>query len=174
MLHGPVRGTLTWPVLVAAPIPVAVALVVTARPVYPPDSCYYGAPEASIRATDHYIGLMTPLAMLAMAAVAIVVLPTRGRWRFLAPAVTAWALVTIVWGDAGRPVLVVGGNVAVFGALLLLAVVPIVAVAGRESSWARAIGWFEFLFLLPVLLGIAGLLAQPGCYSGDPPAPIPR
>ena len=38
----------------------------------------------------------------------------------------------------------------------------------------RAIGWFEFLFLLPILLGVAGLLAQPACYAGDPPAPIPQ
>ena len=45
-------------------------------------------------------------------------------------------------------------------------------MAGRESSWVRAIGWFHFLYLLPVLLGLAGLLAQPACYTGDPPAPI--
>jgi len=56
----------------------------------------------------------------------------------------------------------------------LLAVVVIVAVAGSEASWVRAIGWFEFLFLLPLLLGIAGLLAQAACYTGDPPAPITR
>ena len=97
--------------------------------------------------------------------------PRRGRWRFLAPAVTAWALVSVFWGSAGRPVLVFGGNVVVFGALLLLGVVVIVVLAGRESSWVRAIGWFEFVFLLPLLLGIAGLLAQPACYNGDPPAP---
>jgi hypothetical protein len=88
--------------------------------------------------------------------------------------VAAWAILALFWGDAARPVIVFGGNVAVFGALLLLAVVVIVAVAGSEASWVRAIGWFEFLFLLPLLLGIAGLLAQPACYTGDPPAPITR
>jgi hypothetical protein len=38
----------------------------------------------------------------------------------------------------------------------------------------RAIGWFDFLFVLPIPLGIAGQIAQPACYTGDPPAPIPR
>jgi hypothetical protein len=41
-----------WPVLVLAPIPIAVALVLTARPVYPEDACFYGAPQSSIDATD--------------------------------------------------------------------------------------------------------------------------
>jgi hypothetical protein len=49
-----------------------------------------------------------------------------------------------------------------------------VGVVAKEAGWIRAIGWFEFLFLLPILLGIAGLLAQPACYAGDPPAPIQR
>jgi hypothetical protein len=163
-----------WPFLVAAPVPIAVALIGTARPFYPEDACFYGAPRASLQATDDYLGLMTPLAMFAMAVVAFVALPTRGRWRALAPIVAAWAILALFWGDAARPVIVFGGNVAVFGALLLLAVVVIVAVAGSEASWVRAIGWFEFLFLLPLLLGIAGLLAQPACYTGDPPAPITR
>jgi hypothetical protein len=163
-----------WVVLAVAPVPIAVALVLTARPVYPPDACFYGAPASSIRATDDYLSVMTPLGMFAMAAVAIVALPARGRWRLLAPAVTVWAAVTLFREDAGRPVMVFGGNVVVFGGLLLLAVVVIVVLAGRESSWVRAIGWFEFLFLLPLLLGIAGLLAQPACYNGDPPAPVPR
>ena len=163
-----------WPILVAAPIPIAVALSLTGRPSYPDDACFYGAPESSLQATDDYLALMTPLAMFAMAAVALVALPTRGRWRLLAPAVMLWAVLALVWNDAARPVMVFGGNVAIFGALLLLAVMVMVALAGRESSWIRAIGWFEFLFLLPLLLGIAGLLAQPACYNGDPPAPIAR
>ena len=163
-----------WPILVAAPIPIATALILTARPVYPPDACFYGAPAASIQATDDYIATMTPLAMFAMAVVAIVALPMRGRWRLLAPAVAIWAVAALFWPDAARPVVVFGGNVAVFGGLLLLTIIVLVAVAGKEAGWVRAIGWFEFLFLLPLLLGIAGLLAQPGCYNGDPPAPIPN
>ena len=162
-----------WPILVAAPVPIAVALILTARPVYPPDACFYGAPEASIRATHDSLATMTPRAMFAMAAVALVALPMKGRWRLLAPAVAIWAIAALFWPEAARPVVVFGGNVAVFGALLLLGVVVIVAVAGKEAGWVRAIGWFEFLFLLPLLLGIAGLLAQPACYNGDPPAPIP-
>ena len=163
-----------WPILVAAPVPLAVALILTARPVYPPDACFYGAPDASIRATDDYLATMTPLAMFAMAAVAIVALPVHGRWRLLAPVVLVWAFAALFWPDAARPVVVFGGYVAVFGALLLVAVVVIVAVAGKEAGWVRAIGWFEFLFLIPLLLGIAGLLAQPACYNGDPPAPLPQ
>jgi hypothetical protein len=46
------------------------------------------------------------------------------------------------------------------------------AERSKESSWINAVGWFEFALLLPLLLGIAGLLAQPGCYNGDPPATI--
>ena len=163
-----------WPVLVAAPVPIAVALILTGRPVYPPSACFYGAPQASIQATQDYLATMTPLAMFAMAAIALVALPMKGRWRLLAPAVGVWAVVALFRTEAARPVVVFGGNVAVFGALLLLAVVVIVAVAGKEAGWVRAIGWFEFLFLLPLLLGIAGLLAQPACYNGDPPAPIPN
>jgi hypothetical protein len=45
-----------WTVLALAPLPIAVALAVTARPVYPEDACFYGAPQASIDATDHYLG----------------------------------------------------------------------------------------------------------------------
>ena len=37
-----------------------------------------------------------------------------------------------------------------------------------------AVGWFAFALLLPLLLGIAGLIAQPACYNGDPPAAIAR
>ena len=159
-------------VLLVAPIPISVALILTARPVYPDDACYYGAPQASIDATDHYLGLMAPLAMFAMAAVAITALPIRGRWRVLAPLITAWALASLVSRNAAQPLVVFGGNIAIFGALLTLAILVIVAVAGKESSWIRSIGWFEFVFVLPLLLGIAGLLAQPGCYNGDPPAPL--
>lgn len=63
---------------------------------------------------------------------------------------------------------------AVFGTFLLLGVLVLVGVVAKEAGWIRAIGWFEFLFLLPILLGVAGLLAQPACYAGDPPAPIPQ
>jgi hypothetical protein len=159
-------------VLIAAPIPVAVALALTARPVYPDDACFYGAPQASIDATDHYLGLMAPLAMFGMAAVAVTALPIRGRWRILAPLITAWALAALVSRNAAQPLVVFGGNIAIFGALLTLVIVVIVVVAGKESSWIRSIGWFEFVFVLPLLLGIAGLLAQPACYNGDPPAPL--
>jgi hypothetical protein len=160
------------PLLLAAPIPIAVALLVTARPVYPADACYYGAPQSSLLATDAYLRLMTPLGMFALALVAAIALPDRGRWRIIAPAVTAWALLALLWTDAARPVAIVGANEAVFGLFLSVPVLVIVAVIGKESSWIRAIGWFEFLFLVPLLLGLAGLLAQPGCYTGDPVAPI--
>jgi hypothetical protein len=162
------------PLLVAAPVPISLALIFTARPSYPEDACFYGAPQASIDATDHYLGLMTPLALGAMAVVALAALPDRGAWRLLAPAAVLWALVAMVWGDAGWPVVILGGNIAVFGTFLFLVVLVLVGVVAKEAGWIRAIGWFEFLFLLPVLLGIAGLLAQPSCYAGDPPAPISR
>jgi hypothetical protein len=161
-----------WPVRAAAPLPLAVALAVTARPVYPPNACFYGAPQASVDATDRYLALMSPLALFAMAVVALVALPVRGYWRLLAPAVAVWAVVSLVAPDVARPVMVLGGNVAVFGALLALAVLVILAVVAEETSWLMAIGWFEFLIVLPILLGVAGLIAQPGCYNGDPPAPI--
>jgi hypothetical protein len=163
-----------WPLLAVAPLPVALALAVTARPEYPEDACFYGAPQASIDATDDYLALMTPLAMFGMALVAWAALPVRGRWVVLAPAMTLWAAATLIWPDAGHVVAVVGGNVAVFGGLLALAVLVVVVIAGREFSSVRAVGWFEFLFVLPILLGVANLIAQPGCYAGDPPAPIPR
>ena len=162
------------PVLVAAPLPVTLALSLTAQPSYPEDACFYGAPQASIDATDRYLALMTPLALGAMALVALVALPSRGWWRVLAPLTIALAVLSVFWSDAGRPIVVLGGNVAVFGTFLLLGVLVLVGVVAKEAGWIRAIGWFEFLFLLPLLLGIAGLLAQPACYAGDPPAPIPR
>ncbi len=83
-------------------------------------------------------------------------------------------MLSLFWSDAGRPVVIVGANVAVFGTFLALGVFVLVAVAAKEAGWIRAFGWFEFLFLLPILLGVAGLLAQPACYAGDPTAPIPR
>ena len=119
-----------------------------------------------------YLALMSPLAAFAMVAVALVALPIRGRWRFLVPVVAVWAVVTLFVPDAAHPVMVYGGNVAVFGALLALVVIVFVVVAAKETSGIRAIGWFEFALLLPLLLGVAGLIAQPGCYNGDPPAPI--
>ena len=164
---------LAWAVMAVAPLPIAVALIFTARPVYPPDACFYGAPQASIDATGSYLGLMSPLAAFAMVAVALVALPSRGWWRLLTPVTAVWAVVTLFAPDVAHPVMVWGGNVAVFGALLALVVLVLVAVVAKETSWIRAIGWFEFALLLPVLLGVAGLIAQPGCYNGDPPAPIP-
>ena len=161
-----------WPVMAAALVPIGAALIFTARPVYPPDACFYGAPAASVAATDHYLALMSPLAAFAMVAVALVALPIRGRWRLLAPAVAVWAVITLFVPDAAHPVMVYGGNVAVFGALLALVVLVLVIVVAKETSWIHAIGWFEFAAVLPLLLGVAGLIAQPGCYTGDPPAPI--
>ena len=168
-LRGP---RVAWPVLALAPLPISLALIFTARPVYPPDACFYGAPPASIDATDHYLALMSPLAAFAMVAVALAALPVRGRWRWLAPAVAVWAIATLFAPGVAHPVLVYGGNVAVFGALLALVVLVLVAVVAKETSWIRAMGWLEFALLLPLLLGVAGLLAQPACYNGDPPAPI--
>jgi hypothetical protein len=165
---------IVWAVLALAPLPIAVALALTARPVYPEDACFYGAPQASVDATDHYLALMSPLAAFAMVAVAIAALPDRGWWRLLAPATAVWAVATLFAPDVAHPVMVYGGNVAVFGALLALVVLVLLAVVAKETSWIRAIGWFEFALLLPLLLGVAGLIAQPGCYNGDPPAPIPR
>jgi hypothetical protein len=166
------RPRVALPLLVAVPLPIAVALVLTSRPVYPGDACYYGAPRASLRATDHYLALMTPLAMFGLVAVALLALPIRGRWKLLVGAAAAWAVVALVWTDAARPVMVYGANMAVFGVFLGVPLLAIVGVAGRESSWVRAIGWFEFLYLLPLLLGLAGLLAQPRCFAGNPPAPL--
>jgi hypothetical protein len=163
-----------WTILAAAPLPIAVALIFTARPVYPPDACFYGAPAASVAATDNYLALMSPLAAFPMVAVALAALPVRGRWRLLAPVTAIWAVLTLFAPDVAHPVMVYGGNVAVFGALLALVVLVLFAVMAKESSWTRAIGWFEFALLLPLLLGVAGLIAQPACYNGDPPAPIPR
>ena len=162
------------PLLIAVPVPLAVALVLTGRPVYPEDACYYGAPRASEVATEEYLALMTSLAMFGLAVIAWVALPMRGRWRILAPAVTVWAVASLFATDAARSVVVWGGNMVVFGLFLGVPFIVIMILAGREYSWPRAVGWFEFLFLVPVLLGVAGLLAQPGCYTGDPPAPIPR
>jgi len=166
------RARVAIPLLIAVPVPLAVALVLTGRPVYPEDACYYGAPRASLAATEDYLGLMTPLAMFGLAVIAWVALPMRGRWRILAPAVTLWAIASLFATDAARAVVVFGGNMVVFGLILAVPLIVITVLGGREYSWVRAIGWFEFLFLVPVLLGVAGLLAQPGCYSGDPPAPI--
>jgi hypothetical protein len=165
--------SMAWTVLALAPVPIGLALIFTARPYYPADACFYGAPAASVAATDHYLGLMSPLAAFAMVAVALVALPIRGRWRVLAPATAIWAAITLFAPDVAHPVMVYGGNVAVFGALLALVVLVMVAVVAKETSWITAIGWFEFALLLPLLLGIAGLLAQPACYNGDPPAPMP-
>jgi hypothetical protein len=166
------RPRVAWTVMAAAPLPIGLALIFTARPVYPPDACFYGAPAASVAATDDYLALMSPLGAFAMVAVALVALPIRGRWRLLVPAVAIWAVATLFAPGVAHPVMVYGGNVAVFGALLALVVLVLIAIVAKETSWIRALGWFEFALLLPLLLGVAGLIAQPGCYSGDPPAPI--
>jgi hypothetical protein len=166
------RQRVALPLLIAAPVPLAVALLVTGRPDYPEDACYYGAPRSSLQATDDYLALMTPLGMFALALVTAVGLPMRGRWRLVAPALAVWAVASLVSPDTARPVLVVGAYLALFGLFLGVPVLVIVVVAGRESSWVRAIAWFELLFLLPLLLGLGGLLAQPKCFAGDPPAPI--
>jgi hypothetical protein len=165
---------LALPVLIAAPVPIAVALLVTARPYYPPDSCAYGAPRSSLLATDHYLATMTPLGMVALAAVAAIGLPIKGRWGLIAPIAAAWAVAALLWTDAAHPLVVFGAHLTVFGLFLGVPIIVIAGVAGHEYGWVRAIGWFELLFLLPLLLGVAGLLAQPSCYAGDPPAPIPR
>ena len=162
-----------WPLLAAAPLPAAVALAVTARPAYPEDACFYGAPQSSIDATDHYLAVMSPLAAFGMVVVALAALPAHGRWRLLAPVTAVWAVATLFAPGVAHPVMVYGGNVAVFGALLALVVLVLVVVVAKETSWIRAVGWFEFALLLPLLLGIAGLIAQPSCFNGDPPAPIP-
>lgn len=166
------RPDVALPLLVAVPLPIAVALLFTARPVYPDDACYYGAPQSALDATDHYLGRMTPLAMFGLVAVALVALPIRGRWWLLVAAAAVWAVAALVSTDAARPVMVYGANMAVFGVFLGVPLLAIVGVAGKETSWVRAIGWFEFLYLLPLLLGLAGLLAQPRCFAGNPPAPI--
>ena len=166
------RTRVAIPILIAVPVPLAVALVLKARPVYPEDACYYGAPRAVELATEDYLALMTSLAMFGLAAIAWVALPMTGRWRILAPAVTLWAVASLFATDAARAVVVFGGNMVIFGLFLAIPFVVITVLGGREYSWPRAIGWFEFLFLVPVLLGVAGLLAQPGCYTGDPVAPI--
>ena len=163
---------IAWPVMALAPVPIGLALIFTARPFYPADACFYGAPAASVAATDHYLAVMSPLAAFAMVMVAVVALPIRGRWRVLAPVTAVWATATLFAPDVAHPVMVYGGNVAVFGALLALVVLVMLAVVAKETSWLTAVGWFEFALLLPLLLGVAGLLAQPGCYNGDPPAPI--
>jgi hypothetical protein len=123
-----------WVVLAAAPLPIGAALIFTARPVYPPDACFYGAPAASVAATDDYLGLMSPLAAFAMVAVALAALPIRGRWRLLAPATAIWAVVTLFAPDVAHPVMVYGGNVAVFGALLALVVLVLFAVLRQRRT----------------------------------------
>ena len=160
--------------LIAAPLPIVAALVLTARPDYPADACAYGAPPASVLATHRYLALMTPLALFAMLAVALIGLPLRGRWRWVAPLTAVWAINALVVTGAARPIMVYGANMAIFGIFLSVPIIVITGVVARETSWVRAIGWFEFLVLLPLLLGLAGLLAQPRCYAGNPPAPVPR
>ena len=73
-LRGP---RVALPLLFVLPVPITVALAVTGRPAYPDDACFYGAPRASLLATDHYLALMTPLGMVALAVVAVVALPKR-------------------------------------------------------------------------------------------------
>ena len=166
------EGRVALPLLVMAPVPIAVVLAVTARPAYPADACFYGAPRSSLLATDAYLALMTPLAMFALAVVAVVALPIRGRWRIVAPGILVWAVAALASPDLARPVIVYGGNLLVFGWIFVVPLIVIVVVAARESSWVRAIGWFELLVLLPILIGLAGVLAQPKCFAGDPPAPL--
>ena len=67
--------------MIAAPLPIAAGLVFTSRPDYPEDACFYGAPASAMAATDDYVALLTVPAVLALALVAIVGLPAKGRWR---------------------------------------------------------------------------------------------
>ena len=65
-----------------------------------------------------------------------------------------------------------GGTIVVFGLIFAIPGLVFVAIGGKEYSWVRAIAWFEFLYLLPALLGLVYILSQPACYTGDPPARI--
>jgi hypothetical protein len=155
---------LAWTALVLAPLPLVVALIVTAKPVYPPDDCYYGASPAGKAKTDAYLDLMVPLAMFGLAAAASVVARFRlARWQPVAAAFFAWAALTLVWRQAAAPVMYPGGLVALFGIFLTPPLLVVVVAAAVQSSWLRAIAWFEALYLLPVLLGLAKILAQPPC-----------
>ena len=55
------------------------------------------------------------------------------------------------------------GLVGLFGIFLTPPLLVVVAAAAKQSSWLRAIAWFEALYLLPVLLGLSKILAQPPC-----------
>ena len=162
------RARVAIPLLIAVPVPLAAALVLTGQaPVYPEDACYYGAPRASLAATEEYLGLMTALAMSGLAVIAWVALPMRGRWRFLAPAVTVWAVASLFAADAARAVVVFGGNMVVFGLILAIPFVVIMVLGGREYSWTRAIGWFEFLFRSRCSSGWRGCWPSPAITRGD-------
>ncbi len=159
------RGrALAWSALVLAPIPVIVALIVTSKPVYPGDACFYGAPAEAVRWTDDYLGLMVPLATFGLAAAASVVAWFRlRRWWPVAAAFFAWAALTALWQPASHPIMYPYGLVGLFGIFLTPPLLVVVATAASRSSWLRAIAWFEALYLLPVLLGLSKILAQPPC-----------
>jgi hypothetical protein len=163
------RGkAIAWTALAVAPVPIVVALIVTAKPVYPPDACFYGASRAALDLTDRYLDLMVPLGMFALAATAGVVCWFRlKRWRPVAAAMLAWAASTLVWRQAADPIVYPGGTVALFGIFLTPPALAVMAAAAVQTSWLRAIAWFQTLYLLPVLLGLAKILAQPACYPAE-------
>ena len=155
---------LAWTAVLLAPLPLAVALIFTAKPVYHPDACFYGSSAADREWTDDYLRLMAPLGMFGWAAASTVVAwSRRWHWRAVAGVVFAWAALTLVWREAAHPLMYPGGLVALFGIFLTPPVLVVVAVAARQTTWLRALAWFEVLYLLPVLLGLAKVLAQPPC-----------
>ena len=158
---------LAWTAVVAAPLPLLVALVVTAKPVYSPDACFYGATATDAAWTDRYLGLMVPLACFGLAAAAAVAAWMRWRrhWHLIAAGLLAWAALTLLWQPASHPVMYPYGIVALFGIFLTPPALAVAAVWAKQSSWLKAVAWFETLYLVPVLLGLAKILAQPACMS---------
>ena len=165
----PAAGPSPGSPLVAAPLPVIAALIVTAKPVYPGDACFYGAPADAVRWTDDYLGLMVPLAAFGLAAAASVVASFRlDNWRPLALALFGWAALTVIWQPASHPIMYPYGLVGLFGIFFTPPLLVVVAAFAKQSGWMRAIAWFEALYLLPVLLGLAKILAQPPCIPKCP------
>jgi hypothetical protein len=155
---------LAWTALIVAPIPVIVALIVTAKPVYPGDACFYGASADAARWTDDYLDLMVPLATFGIAAAASVVAWFRlAQWRWVATGLFAWAALTVVWQQASHPIMYPYGLAGIFGIFLTPPLLALVWAGAKQSSWLRAIAWFEAIYLLPMLLGLSKILAQPPC-----------
>jgi hypothetical protein len=155
---------LAWLALLAAPVPIIVALIVTAKPVYPGDACFYGAPASAEAWTGRYLDLMVPLAAFGLAAAGSVVCWQRMRtWKPAAAALFAWAALTIVWQQASHPVMYPYGLAGLFAIFFTPPLLVVVGAAAKQSGWLRAIAWFETLWLLPVLLGVSKILAQPPC-----------